>query len=251
MPLKRMITKLALAFAAKKGMEAFHSVGGLDGVKQMLSGKSSAGAGAALRGVGTTNGHGRVGGTMTSDTGGLGNLLDSLGYSGATNATEAGTTGQMAPRNQSLGGLFGALAGAINGQLQPSQDRHAMEDHLADENVRNDEDAKSVLRAMVHMARADGGIEDDEYDALLEILEDATDEEREVLRQSMREPVDARQVAADTPAHARKEVYSAALLVGEPNKPAEKTFLSKLAEHLGLDQAEVSRLHAAMGKPAV
>lgn len=249
MALKRMITKLALAFAAKKGMEAFRSVGGIDGVKSMLSGTPQADG--MPEHSGPTHGHGRVGGTMASNTGGLGSLLDSLGFGGTTNGTEAGMTGQMASRNQFLGGLFGALAGAMNGQMQPTTTRHAMEDQLADENVEGDEDAKSVLRAMVHMARADGGIEDSEYDALLDVLDDASEEERDVLRQSMREPVDPQSIAADTPAHARKEVYSAALLVGEPDKPAEKTFLRKLADHLGLDASEVSRLHAAMGKPSV
>lgn len=249
MALKRMITKLALAFAAKKGMEAFRSVGGIDGVKSMLSGTAQASA--TPEPSGETYGHGRVGGTMASDTGGLGSLLGSLGFGGQTNGTEAGMTGQIASRNQSLGRLFGALAGAMTGQMQPTTGSHAMEDQLADENVESEEDARSVLRAMVHMARADGDIAASEYDALMDILDDATAKEREVLRQSMNEPVDPESIAADTPSHARKEVYSAALLVGEPDKPAEKAFLRKLADHLGLDSSEVSRLHAAMGKSAV
>ena len=251
MSLKRMVTKLALAFAAKKGMEAFKTVGGIDGVKQMLSGNRPAGSAAAMGQRGETHGHGRVGGVRTSDTGGLGSLLDGLGYGGASAGREAGVTGQMASGTPSLGGLLGGLAAAIGGQPQMPQARHAMEDHLADDNIQTDRDAKSILRAMVHMARADGGVQDDEYAALMEILDDASDEEREVLRQSMQEPVDAQTVAAETPIHARKEVYSAALLVGEPDKPAEKTFLRNLAAHLGLDDADVRQLHMAMGKPAI
>ena len=251
MSLKRMITKLALAFAAKKGMEAFRSAGGINGVKQMLSGPSAGSANAMAGDLGQPQGHGRVGGTMASDTGGLGSLLGSLGYGGATDGRESGMTGQINPGSQSLGGLFGALAGAINGQLQPAQSGERMEDILAEDDVDTDEDAKSVLRAMVHMARADGGIDDDEYDALMEILGDATEEERATLRQAMKEPVDAESVANGTSANARMQVYSAALLVGEPDKPSEKAFLRDLANHLGLDDAEVARLHTAMGKPAL
>ena len=36
MSIQRMITKLALAFAAKKGMDAFKGMGGIDGVKTAL-----------------------------------------------------------------------------------------------------------------------------------------------------------------------------------------------------------------------
>lgn len=240
MSVKRMITKLALAFAAKKGMEAFRSAGGVNGVKDLLAGRTALDQHA-------TQGHGRVGGTLRSDTGGLGNLLGSLGYGGATNGREAGVSGQM---DASLAGLFGTLSSVIGGRTPAAESSETIEKHVSDANVRSEGDARAVLRAMVHMARADGEIDGQEHDAILEILHDASDSEREALTSALQEPVDARQVASDTPQHVRKEVYSAALLVGEPTNPAEREFLSKLADHLGLSHADVNDLHSAMNKAA-
>ncbi len=240
MSLKRMVTKLALAFAAKKGAEVFRNAGGLKGVQDMLAGRQS--------GTGSSVGHGRVGGTRASDTGGLGNILDSLGYAGATNGREAGVNGQISPLNAGLGTLFGALAGITGGSKAQASDEEALSEQVSEDNIQTDRDAKSMLRAMVHMARADGGVSDDEYDSLMDILHDASESDREAIHMAMREPINAEGIAKDTSPQARKEVYAAALLVGEPDNPAEQNFLSKLAAHLNLSHADVEKLHGAMQK---
>lgn len=101
------------------------------------------------------------------------------------------------------------------------------------------------------MARADGSIDEDEQAALFEILDDATVSEKAILTAALREPVDARGLANDTPSHARKEVYSAALLIGTPDTEHERNFLQTLAVALDLKQHELDRLHSAMGKPRI
>lgn len=66
MSLKNMAVKMALAFAAAKGVEAFSKSGGLKGIKRKLA---------------QQGGNGSLG----SSSGGLGGLLGQLGLGGGTN----------------------------------------------------------------------------------------------------------------------------------------------------------------------
>lgn len=241
MSIKRMITKLALAFAAKKGIDAFNSMGGLSGLKAALQNPAEP---ANQRG----GMQGRVGGADDAQSGGLGNILGSLGAAGATGPREAGVTGQVSPLNQSLGALFGNLASALGRQVEPDAAARDMEEQLDLEDVESESDAKPVLRAMVQMARADGAIDTAEQETLFQILDDASPSEKAILQDALREPVEPEALAASTPHHARKEVYSAALLVGHPENEKEQQFLESLAFSLGLSHDDVLSLNRAMGK---
>lgn len=241
MSIKRMITKLALAFAAKKGVEAFRSIGGLSGLKNMLQG--TPGTGEARGGM-----QGRIGGASDAQTGGLGNILGSLGAASASGPREAGVTGQISPLNQSLGAVFGNLASALGQRSEPESAVQDFEDQLETDDIENDDAGEYVIRAMVQMARADGAIDDSEQEILFEILNDVSASEKAILTDALREPVDPHALASATPAHARKEVYAAALLVGQPGNDKERDYLKSFGFGLGLSAAEISNLHRAMGK---
>ena len=206
MSIQRMITKLALAFAAKKGMDAFKGMGGIDGVKTALKGNA------------------------TSSPSGLGASVNA--------ASNAGTIGTM----------IGMLSSAINGRMSDPQTNTALDTQFATSTPVRDNEGYTVLRAMVQMARADGSIDQTEQAALFEILNDASAAEKSILTDALGEPVDPQKLAADTPAHARNEVYSAALLVGTADTHLEQQFLRALAHGLGLDQNSVDKLHSALGK---
>lgn len=241
MSVKRMITKLALAFAAKKGMEVLNNAGGIDGLRRTLAGEMQAGGG-------RDGMLGRIGGSGGSAAGGLGSILGALGSAGATGAREAGVTGQVSPLNAPLGQLFGALASALGQNAQPEEVGRATSDIGAGDAGIERDVARSVIRAMVQVARSDGHIDDAEQDALFEILDDASADEREMLKDALREPVDAGSVASDTPQHARGEVYTAALFVADDDNTRERAYLERLAGALNLTEAEVDRLHDAMKK---
>ncbi|PRY22148.1 uncharacterized membrane protein YebE (DUF533 family) [Aliiruegeria haliotis] len=245
MSLKRMITKLALAFAAKKGMELFRSAGGIEGLKRSMT------ANAVPAGGGRGGMVGRIGGATDASTDGLGNLLGSLGLAEATGAREAGVTGQLG--SQSIGGLFSTLASALGGQAgqAPSASGPNLQDELDFNDIEDTSTAGPMIRAMVQMARADGKIDEAEQSALMSFFDDATQEERRLLQDALTEPVDAGAIAADTPSDARKEVYAAALLVGDPENGHERTFLQNLAEALELETAQTGVLHQAMGKRVI
>lgn len=224
MSIKRMITKLAIAFAAKKGMDAFQGMGGLQGVKSALQKQSDSSP--------TTN---------ASSSGGLADILDSLGLGTGGSSTAAGTG--------SIGSVLGTLAAALGGS---NADRNADVD-LANQFSQTDEvkeeESSPILRAMVQMARVDGSIDESEQAALFEVLDDASADEKAVLAAALREPIDAHQLANVTPSHARKEVYSGALLMSKPDLTArERDYLTALAKALHLEPLDLDGLHNAMGK---
>lgn len=242
MSIKRMVTKLALAFAAKKGLEALRGAGGIRGLQSSLASGQQPSQELDRGGM-----SGRIGGATDARTGGLGNLLGSLGVSGAADNGEAGSAGQSVPTNTSLGSLLGSLATAFGNPT--NQGGKSTENVIGSAHPAKDEDAYPVLRAMVQMARADGSIDEDEQNALFEILDDASQSEKDAVNAALREPVDAAALAKDTPHRTREEVYSAALLIGDPNVELERGFLDALASGLDLQQHDLDRLHSALGKP--
>jgi len=209
MSIKRMITKVAFAFAAKKGINALRGMGGIAGVKSALKG-----------------------GSTPAQT--------DIDASVATSAN-AGTIGSM----------IGMVSSAIGGRMSDPQDNADLDRAFATSDTVRDAEAGVVLRAMVQMARADGTIDQAEQAALFDMLADANAAEKALLTDALGEPVDAQMLATDTPAHARKEVYCAALLVGTADTHPEQQFLRTLAHASGFDQTDIDTLHAAMGKDRI
>lgn len=238
MSIKRMVTKLALAFAAKKGMEALRGAGGVAGLRDQLAGNAASRGGM----------QGRIGGDRAADAGGLGNILGSLGIGATGGGREAGATGQISPIQGSLGGLFGSLASAFGDRSDIASASADLDQQFDSNDISSEAEGRAIIRAMVHMVRADGTIDADEQAALLNILDDASPDERALLQEALREPVDAHSVAAETPERSRKEVYTAALLLGSTNTAQEAAFLHDLASALQLTGAEVAQLHQAVGK---
>lgn len=238
MSIKRMVTKLALAFAAKKGMEALRGAGGVAGLRDQLAGNATSRGGM----------QGRVGGTRAADAGGLGSILGSLGIAGTGGGRDAGTTGQISPLQGSLGALFGSLASSFGHRSDAGNAASDLDTAFDSIDIQSETEGRAIIRAMVHMVRADGTIDADEQAALLNILDDASPDERAILQEALREPVDAKSVASETPQQSRKEVYTAALILSSGDNAQETTFLQELADALHLTPGEVEKLHQAIGK---
>lgn len=244
MSLKRMITKVALAFAAKKGVEMLRDAGGIKGVRDMFAPGTTP---ASTQPGGMS---GRIGGTRSSSAGGLGNLLGSLGIAGATGPRKSGTTGQISPNAGSSGAMLGQLASAIGFNAASAQFGQSSDAQPAQEADLDRKEGAAIIRAIVQVARADGHVDEEEKEALLDLLDDANEDERSILVNALSEPVDASRVAADTPSHAAQEVYAAAAMIAERNNDKEQAYLSELAEALHLDAQDRTRIHTAMNTPS-
>ncbi len=226
MSLGRMLTKVVLGVAVAKGMQAVTRSGGLG----KLTGRKPDSAGNGNR-VETQPGGASTGGLP----GGLSDIMGNLG---------AGAGG-----GGSLGGLLGGLAAGRSGQPQQAQ---TLEDLLSRdapvEEPPAEDNAGLMIRAMVMAARCDGEIDANERQTLMATIgEDASPEDMEFVRAAMDAPVNARQIADDTPKGMDTQVYSMSLMAIEPDHPEEAKYLHTLASSLGIGQATVNEIHDSFG----
>ena len=112
---------------------------------------------------------------------------------------------------------------------------------------------KSLVRAMISAAKADGRIDAEEKDAIFERLKTMplSAEEKAWVFDELSTPLDINAVVsrADTPEHAA-EIYAASLVAITADTPAEQSYLEALAAKLRLDPALVTEIHKAAGEKA-
>lgn len=112
---------------------------------------------------------------------------------------------------------------------------------------------KSLVRAMIAAAKADGKIEAEEKEAIFGKLEtmNLSSEEKAWVFDELSSPLDINAVVAraDTPEHAT-EIYAASLVAITADTASERAYLDALASKLKLDPALVSEIHKAAGEKA-
>jgi uncharacterized membrane protein YebE (DUF533 family) len=194
-----------------------------------------------------------------------GNPLAVGGLAALAGAVLGGGGGAM---KGALGGGALALLGSIamsalrnyQGSAEPSTEeiaRHAplglREPQTPAEEEELDRKAGLVLQAMINAAKADGQIDGTELQRIVGKLQEAGADQdaREFVMAELRKPLDLEGLTGQvrTPALAA-EVYAASLLAIEVDTPAERDYLVRLANGLGLDRATVQRIHQIMSAPA-
>jgi uncharacterized membrane protein YebE (DUF533 family) len=109
---------------------------------------------------------------------------------------------------------------------------------------------KSLVRAMISAAKADGQIDTEEKDRIFKRLEamPLSAEEKAFVFDELSSPLDIEAVVAraDTPEHA-SEIYAASLVAMKPDTPTERAYLDALAFKLKLDPALVAEIHKTAG----
>lgn len=112
---------------------------------------------------------------------------------------------------------------------------------------------KTLVRAMIAAAKADGRIDAEEKEAIFSKLEtrNLSSEEKAWVFDELLSPLDINAVVAraDTPAHT-SEIYAASLVAITAETAAERAYLDALATKLRLDPALVSEIHKAAGEKA-
>ncbi|HEV7345976.1 MAG TPA: tellurite resistance TerB family protein [Devosia sp.] len=126
--------------------------------------------------------------------------------------------------------------------IPPAHDSHAQE-----------ELGKSLVRAMIAAAKADGRIQAEEKEAIFGKLEtmNLSAEEKAWVFDELASPLDINAVVAraDTPEHAT-EIYAASLVAITADTAAERAYLDALASKLRLEPALVAEIHKAAGEHA-
>ncbi len=241
-------------------------------------GGQSGGFGSLLGGL-LGGGGGRAQGGAGGMLGGLGELVQRA----------AGSPGQEASRNNpaAVGGL-GALAGALLGggrgavggglmavlgslaysamqrQGQPDQGQPGVaatpvaapavdpaKAYASPDDVQRK--ALLMLRAMMQAAKADGQIDGQEMERITGKLDEAGEdhEARDFVLREMRGPVDVDALARDVRSPQEgAEIYAASLMAIEVDVPAERDYLARLAQALGLTAPVVAHIHGQLGVQA-
>ena len=118
---------------------------------------------------------------------------------------------------------------------------------------RQEELGKSLVRAMIAAAKADGRVDADEKEAIFGKLEtmQLSSEENAWVFDELSSPLDINAVVAraDTPEHAT-EIYAASLVAITADTASERAYLDALASKLKLDPALVAEIHKAAGEQA-
>lgn len=117
----------------------------------------------------------------------------------------------------------------------------------------HEELGKTLVRAMIAAAKADGRIDAEEKEAIFEKLKamSLSAEEKAWVFDELSSPLDINAVVAraDTPEHAA-EIYAASLVAISADTAAEQAYLEVLAGKLKLAPALVSEIHKAAGESA-
>ena len=132
----------------------------------------------------------------------------------------------------------------------PSQDAFIP---AASDSRGHEELGKTLVRAMIAAAKADGRIDADEKEAIFGKLEtmNLSAEEKAWVFDELSTPLDINAVVAraDTPEHAT-EIYAASLVAITADTASERAYLDALASKLRLAPALVAEIHKAAGEKA-
>jgi uncharacterized membrane protein YebE (DUF533 family) len=239
MSLMGTLAKMALGYAAARGMDGMRDAGGFKPYLDQLT-RSAGGAGAGGTGGG---GLGDILGQLSK--GGQGGLSDVLAELGGgkklTNPSAPGAAGQRSVNDlEGLRGLVTAASGAasasggdvdtafkgLTGQREPT--------------AREEEAAALMLRAIIQGAKADGKIDADEKSRILDVLgSDASDSEIAFVNEQISAPLDPEGLAADTPDGLKRQVFMMAMLATKADHQAEADYLKRLAQAMKIDPASL------------
>lgn len=228
----KTLATLAAGFAAAKGVEQYKKMGGMAGIRDAMQDNDSLAAMSSQM----DEMFSKMG--MPDAGKNLRGMLDQMGVN-----MDKGGEAAMA----GLGGLMAALGGATAAGTSSAAD---MIDNLTGKKAAStslEENARLMIRAMIQAAKADGEIDAEERQKILDHLEGAGPDEIAYVREQLGAPLDLQGLVADTGENAKAQVYAMSAMAIRVDSDAERAYLDALARGLGLSDAAQARIHQAMG----
>ena len=227
----KTLATLAIGFAAAKGFDRYKKMGGMDGVQD------------ALRKSGAPGGIGDQIGEMAEKMGVPGgkeavrDMMSKYGKA-AADASEAGQAG--------LGNLITAMTAAATAGSKTMADMMGAVTGGTPVDAVMEENARMMIRAMIQAAKADGEIDADERQKIMDQLKDASDEEIAFVQAELDAPVDVTALAGAATGSMKAQIYAAARMAIRVDNPQENAYLNQLASALALDAETRARLDQGM-----
>ncbi len=215
------------------------------------SGALSRGSGSNVLGavLGSVLGGGQSGASAGSGLGSmLGGLLGGGSSSGGGMADMLG--GLLGGAGRSSGGGLGDLLGAAMKQFGSAPQGMGLTNfEPAIEPQQANEQATIMIRAMINAAKADGRVDQEEQQHIVEGLGDVTPDEVEFVKKEMAQPLDVEGFVRSVPRGMEQQIYLASLMAIDLDTNPEAQYLHQLAQGLGLDANEVNQLHEQLQVP--
>jgi uncharacterized membrane protein YebE (DUF533 family) len=174
-------------------------------------------------------------------------VLGTLAYK----AYQAYTQGQQAQPDT---GVQGAFAGQRPFAGQGAAPTHGSSPQPATPSQLTSNDARTLIRAMVAAANADGHVDPDEEARIHQALQQsgASDDERRFVNDEMQAPASVDALAREaTDAEMASHIYAASLLAIDEFNPTNQLYLRYLGNRMGLDAGTIAALHQQVGAPAL
>ena len=258
MGLMKTLTKVALGYAAARGVDRMSGGKGLQGL--IGGGAQIKGAHPATKAGSQVTDQMQQGATQAAAP--MQALLANLRTAGFDLSSMMGGQGNQAAQGGSQkgllssmpstggGGFAGMLAAAGGAAAMGGKGAGALLDQFNMEKSAPEleKSAGLMLRAMIQAAKADGHIDAEEKAKILELVgDDATEEDLAFIKAELEAPIDIKGLADATPESQKMPVYSASLMTIRVDTDEEAEYLDRLAQALGLDEPTVNALHVQMG----
>ena len=202
-----------------------------------LTGNQAAAGQAAGGGLGSLVGGMLGGGTSAGGRGGVGDLLGGL-LGGGAQSTGGG-----------LGELFGMALNQFGGGQSQAGGLTGSGLPTGVDPAQAERQAELMVRAMINAAKADGRVDRDEQQRIVDHLGEVSREELEFVQRELTAPLDIPGFIASVPRGSEAQVYAVSLMAIDLDSNPEARYLQKLAQGFGLSADACNQIHDQMGAP--
>ena len=245
-------------------MDAVKILGNLLGSNSMSSGLGSQVIGGLLKSAMSGGG----GGSHSSAGGGLGDIIGSVLGGGGASAGGGGGLGSLLGSalggGSSAGGAGGALGGLLMNALQQfgqkqvggqaaQQIPQPAPEHQFTQQQRQqaNNEAAVLIKSMISAAKADGQVDENEQQKILQQLGDISQDEMNFVRQELAAPVDVGGLARSVPSGLEAQAYFMSLMTIKLDTQQEARYMQQFAQGLGLPVAACREIHERLGAPQI
>ena len=226
------------------------------------SGALSRGSGSNVLGsvIGALAGGGQSSGTQPGG-GGLGSLVGGMLGGGSSGGGTGGLGdmlgGLLGGGAQSNGGGLGDLFGMAMNQFGAAQRGEATQARDAARSRmpagmdygQAERQAELLIKAMINAAKADGRVDRDEQQKIVERLGEVSREELEFVKHELDEPLDADAFIRSVPRGMEQQVYAVSLMAIDLDTNPEAQYMHRLAQGFGLSADACNQIHEQLGAP--
>ena len=214
--------------------------GGRGGLLDSLLGKA----------LGGSTGRGTLGNVLGGARGGARGGRSSSGFGSQTLMSVLGGLAVAAISKYARNKMSGGDAPPAQGRLMDIDPDEAIASTGYGEHEANSR-AEILIRAMINAAKADGHVDPQEQQNILQRAEDLGHEESAFLRRELSAPLDVQGFIQSVPRGMEREVYAMSLMGIELDENAEAQYLRQLAQGLGLSADVCNDIHRELGAPEI